>query len=99
MMNYKFKYKHKKDWFWKTKLVVGHGIDYLEEITIDPKTNLITNKIRKPIDSMILYFENGGIERIPEWSSYFLKLDVDWKLVIKNKMEQESGIEVKLRKD
>lgn len=96
-MTYNFKYKHKKDFFWKTKKVIGHGIDYLEEFTIDLKTNSYTNKIRKPIDAMILYFEDGGIERIPEWSNYFLKLGVDWKLAIKSKMEQESGVEVKLK--
>lgn len=97
-MTYNFKYKHKNSWFWKTKKVVGHGIDYLEELTVDVKTNSTTNKIRKPVDSMILYFEDGGIERIPEWSSYFFKLGSDWKLALKNRLEEESSIDLKLKK-
>jgi len=97
-MIYNFKYKHKNSWFWKTKKVVGHGVDYLEELIIDVKTNSTTNKIRKPIDAMILYFENGGIERIPDWSNYFLKLDLDWKLALKNRLEEESSIDLKLKK-
>lgn len=96
-MIYNFKYKHKNSWFWKTKKVVGHGIDYLEELMVDVKTNSTTNKIRKPIDAMVLYFEDGGIERIPEWSNYFLKLGSDWKLALKNRLEEESNVEVKLK--
>ena len=96
-MTYNFKYKHKNSFFWKTKKVIGHGIDYLEDLAIDPKTNSITNKIRKSIDSMIIYFEDGGIEKIPEWSKYNLRLGVDWKLFVKSKMEQESGQEIKLK--
>ena len=96
-MTYKFKYKHKKSIFWTTKNIIGHGIDFLEDLAIDPKTNNIINKVRKPIDSMIIYFEDGGIEKIPEWSSYQLKLGTDWKLFIKNKMEQESGQQIQLK--
>ena len=96
-MIYNFKYKHKNSWFWKTKKVVGHGIDYLEELMVDVKTNSTTNKIRKPIDAMVLYFEDGGIERIPEWSNYFLKLGSDWKLALKNRLEEECNVEVKLK--
>lgn len=95
-MSYNFKYKHKNSFFWKTKKVVGHGVDYLEEINIDMRTNSYTNKIRKPIDAMVLYFEDGSIERIPEWSNYYMKLGSDWALVIKNKMEKESGVNIKL---
>lgn len=95
MNSYNFKYKYKNSWFWKNKKVIGHGVDYVEELYYD-SNNKIVNKIKKPLDAMIIYLTDGGVERIPNWSNYFLKLDSDWQLFLKNKMEQESGIEIKL---
>lgn len=91
---YIFRYKHKNSLFWKSKKVIGHGLDFIEEIFFT--NNSITNKIRKPLDSMILYFEDGSIERICEWSKYNFKLGLDWKLALKNKMEQEINKEVRV---
>ena len=45
---------------------------------------------------MILYFQDGSIERIPEWSKYHFKLGVDWKLALKQQMEKEINQEVKV---
>lgn len=93
-MIYKIKYKHKNSWFWKCKTVTGHGLDFIEETFINGNT--ITNKIRKPLDAMILYFQDGSIERICEWSKYDFKLGVDWKLALKQQMEKEINQEVKV---
>lgn len=93
-MKYKFKYKHKNSFFWKSKNVIGHGVDFIEEIIF--QKNEIVQKTRKPIDAMILYFEDRTVYRIPEWSKYEMKLGVDWKLVQKKQMDTEAGIDVKV---
>lgn len=91
-MKYKFKFKHKHSLFWKTRFVIGHGIDFVEEHEFE--NGKIKKTTRKPIDAMILYYEDGGVERIPDWSKYYMKLGSDWKLALKEKMEKEIGREV-----
>jgi len=94
-MKYKFIYKSKKAIFWKTKLVVGHGIEYYEEKILNPSSQLLQIN-RKPQNSMVLYFEDGSLERIAEWDKYDMKLGTDWVLAIKKQMEKETGTDVKL---
>lgn len=95
---YKIKYKHKNWFFWKTKIVVGHGLDFTDDLNIDPSNNRIINKIRKNIDAMIFYFEDGSVERVPEWSKYQMKLGIDWKLSLNEQMEKETGQKIRLER-
>lgn len=94
-MKYKFKYKKSNSFFWKTKNVIGHSLEYFDEKILNSKGELLqVNK--HPQNSMVLYFEDGSLERIGEWDKYDLKLGVDWKLSVKNQMEKEVGQDIKL---
>lgn len=95
-MKYNIKYKKIGSWFWTTKTVTGHGLDFADDIIF--QQNVIVQKIRKPLDAMILYFDDGvKIERIPEWSKYTYKLDKDWKLAQKKQMDDEAGVDSKVK--
>jgi hypothetical protein len=45
---------------------------------------------------MALYLENGGIQTIPKWDEYSLKLGVDWVLAVKENVENQTGTDIKL---
>jgi hypothetical protein len=45
---------------------------------------------------MTLFKEDGGLETIPDWSKYALKLGSDWALAVKKNMENQSGVDVKV---
>ena len=96
-MNKKYKFKYKKSYspFWKTKEVIGHSLEYVEDSILDDKGNLL-QRIKKPQNAMVLYLENGAIERIANWDSYDLSLGIDWVFVTKEAMERESGQDIKL---
>jgi hypothetical protein len=42
-------------------------------------------------DKMVLYFPDGGVEEIPEWCKYRLKLGPDWVAALKKSMEAQAG--------
>lgn len=46
---------------------------------------------------MSLYYEDGGIKTIPSWSKYSLRLKQDWVLAVKKNMEQQTGMDIKVR--
>lgn len=46
--------------------------------------------------TMTLYKEDGGLETIPNWPQYAVKLGADWALAVKKNMEKESGVDVKV---
>lgn len=78
-MKYVFKYKAKKDWFWKDLKAKGHNLD-MER------------------DCMTVYLQAGGLRTISKWSECDLKLGADWELATKEKMEEEAGREIKVKK-
>lgn len=47
-------------------------------------------------NTMVLYFSNGGIETIPNWNNYKMKLGADWALSVKKNMETQTGVDVKV---
>ncbi|MEY2859112.1 MAG: hypothetical protein RLZZ74_3425 [Cyanobacteriota bacterium] len=47
-------------------------------------------------NTMALYLENGGIQTIPNWDQYSLKLGVDWVIAVKENMESQTGTDIKL---
>lgn len=80
-MKYKFNYKRK--FFWRSVEVVGHSLERSQDGTYNS-------------NRMVLYYENGGIEVLPNWSQCSLRLGVDWVLAQKEAMEKEAGGPVKL---
>lgn len=94
-MKYKFKYKYKNSFFWKTKDVIGHSLEYYDEKIFNGRNELVQVN-RHPQNVMVLYYEDGSIERISEWDKCDMKLGIDWKLAIQRQMEKEVGQDVKL---
>jgi len=95
MKKYKFTYRKTGSWFWKTKTIVAHiketAVNYIEE----PKSKQVVQKNYNYIDAIILEFEDGTVERIPQWSLYEYKLGLDWKEAKRKDVENESGIDPK----
>lgn len=60
------------------------------------KITVVGHGYEQSQDKMILYFENGGLQEICEWSKCEIKLGPDWVLAKKKMMEMESGVDVKL---
>ena len=94
-MNKKYKFKYKKSYspFWITKEVIGHSIEYVADSIYDEKGTLL-QKIQKPLNSMILYLEDGTINRIAQWDTYDLNLGIDWVLVTKDNMKRDAGQDI-----
>lgn len=83
-MEYNFKYKKDGSLFWKTKRVIGHATE--------------VDKNGKCTGSIILYYSNGSLEVIPNWSNYHFRLGTDWLIASKKQAEEESNTELKLKK-
>jgi len=86
---------------WKSLEVIGHGPENFTESTTSTKDG---KQVFESIDSqnrdrMVLYFKNGALRTISDWFGCELKLETDWVLFTKNKMEKESGQDVKLAVD
>lgn len=79
----KYKFNYKKTFFWHSVEVVGHALER------NPDGTYNNNK-------MVLYYENGGIEVLSDWSKCSLRLGLDWVLAQKEAMEKEAGNPVKL---
>jgi len=94
-MNKRYKFKYKKHYspLWRTELVIGHSIEYIEDSILDEK-GIVVQRIKKPQNSMILYLEDGSIKRIAQWDTYDLFLGIDWVLVTKDSMKKEAGQDI-----
>lgn len=55
------------------------------------KATVIGHRLEKDLDKMVLYFEDGSIQEIAEWSKCDLKLGVDWVLAAKKDMEKKAA--------
>lgn len=97
MLTYNFTYKKQNGLFWKTEKVIGHGHEYVDEYSYDEELNrfIVTNKIPNT-NSMVIYYPDGSLKRIPNWNEFELKLGTDWKLFQKKQLEKESGQKVDL---
>ena len=45
-------------------------------------------------DKMCLYYEDGSVRELAEWSKCECKLGTDWVRAIQKKMEREAGVQV-----
>ena len=48
------------------------------------------------VDRMALYFPNGSLYEIPDWSKCECWLGVDWVIWQKNRAEAQAGVDLKL---
>jgi hypothetical protein len=55
------------------------------------KATVVGHGYNKDMDRLTLYFENGGLSEIPEWSKCECYLGADWALAAKKKMEEKAG--------
>lgn len=55
------------------------------------KIEVVGHKILNDLDRADLFFEDGSIYSISQWSKCDLKLEKDWVLALKKQMEKESG--------
>ena len=94
-MKYKFNYKSKNSFIWKSKEIIGHSLEYYDEKIYKNNYELFQIN-KKPQNAMILYYENGSIERIANWNEYDLKLNTDWVLATKKQIVCEIGQDVKI---
>jgi len=86
---------------WRSFEVVGHGPENYTESYVRTNND---EKTYESVDSsdrnrMVLYFKNGALQTISDWRDCELKLDTDWVLFTKSKMERESGQDIKLAVD
>jgi hypothetical protein len=86
---------------WNSYTVIGHGPENFSR-----KETSVVNGERQDalieghnLEKMVLYFPNGALKVIADWKNCELKLDTDWVLFTKNRMEKESGQDVKLAVD
>jgi hypothetical protein len=97
MLTYKFKYKRLGSFFWKTYVVKGHGLEFVEEQAYNEMVGKFTKYMSKPNNAMVVYLPDNSIVRIPKWDECQLKLGSDWALAQKNAMEQEIGQPIQLK--
>lgn len=79
----KYNFQYKKSFFWISKKVIGHGLERRSDGSFDE-------------NRMVLYFEDGSIQVIPNWSKCHLKLGTDWVIAQKTAMEKEINQPIKL---
>ena len=83
---------------WKSHTVIGHGPENYsrkETVTINGERSEQFQEGQN-LDKMVLYFPNGALKTVADWANCELKLDVDWVLFTKKRMEKESGQDIKL---
>lgn len=54
------------------------------------------HRYEQAMNKMVLFFQDGSIREIPNWSSREVVLGVDWVLAVKKQMEAQSGQSVPL---
>ena len=57
------------------------------------KRDVVGHKLEE--GTMVLFMEDGGLETIPEWHKYKLRLGSDWALAVKKNAEKQTGVDLK----
>lgn len=60
------------------------------------KINVIGHKLDEEKNMMVLHTDGGGLQTIINWNKYSMKLKKDWVLAVKENLEKQTGIDVKL---
>jgi len=58
---------------------------------------VVGHNLNIELNRMDLFFEDGSLKSLAEWSKYDIELGVDWVLFTKKQMETEAGQPVQLR--
>ena len=61
------------------------------------KRKVSGHRYMQEIDKMILHFQESKIEEIPEWSKHYVILGADFFLAQKQRMESETGVDIKMK--
>lgn len=93
-MTYIIKYKKNSWLFWRKKEITYHCLDRSAQLVY--QNNKLIQVVENPLDAMLLYYIDGSVERITEWSKYNFQLSPGWKQSVKKQMENETGIDIKL---
>lgn len=54
------------------------------------------HKYHESVDRMDVFHTDGSVTSIPKWSNFYLRLGKDWVIFTQNKMQNESGQNIKL---
>jgi len=93
--------KRECEFEWKSHTIIGHGPEnysHKEVSTVDGR-RVEQFQEGQNLNKMVLYFPNGALKTVAMWENCELKLDVDWVLFTKKRMEKESGQDIKLSVD
>ena len=63
---------------------------------LEKAKNLIAHSYDKDQNKMLLFFENGSIREIADWTNCEFFLGTDWVLWTKDQMEKEANQPVRL---
>lgn len=86
MSPYKFSFRRLGRFsLWRSFRVVGHRSS-ADDVPLGHSSS----------DKMILYFADGGVREIANWSRCELRLGTDWVLAVKRQAEKQSGTSVSL---
>ena len=86
---------------WQSYTVIGHGPERwtVTETTTTNGERAQVTRDGQNLSRMVLYFPNGSLKTIALWENCELELGTDWVLFTKNRMEKESGQDIKLNVD
>jgi hypothetical protein len=59
-------------------------------------TKCIGHRLDEKQDKMVIFFQDGSLREICNWSKCEIRLGADWVLWTKTQMEKESGTSVKM---
>jgi len=90
--------KEECEFEWKSFTIIGHGPENYSRKETSIANGERTDHISEGqnLDKMVLYFPSGALKTIALWENCELKLDTDWVLFTKRRMERESGQDIKL---
>ena len=60
------------------------------------KEKIIGHGYDEKQDKMILYFQDGSLKEIASWKNHEVFLGIDWVLYTKNRLEAQTGQNIKL---
>jgi hypothetical protein len=83
---------------WNSFTAIGHGPENFsrKEVSVINGEKSSAQIDGHNLDKMVIYLPSGALRVIADWQNCELKLDTDWVLFTKRRMEQESGHDVKL---
>jgi len=63
------------------------------------KEKVVGHKLIVDLDKLELYYKDGSVQQIPEYSKLLVKLGQDWVVSVEKSMKKESGLDIKAEID